>query len=68
MEIQVNDSDKIVEIWLSNAEKEDVALRDSLKPIYSAYKIKKYKVAVFESGEADLFDGTRDLLLHNRMM
>ena len=67
MEIQVNDSDKIVEIWLSNAEKEDVALRDSLKPIYSAYKIKKYKVAVFESGEADLFDETKELLLHNRM-
>ena len=67
LEIQVKDSDKIVEIWLSNAEKEDVALRDSLKPMYIDYNMKKYKIAVFESGTGDLFDTTAGLLLHNRM-
>ena len=66
LEIQVNDSSKIVEIWLSNAEKCSTAAQDSLKPIYAAYKSKKYKVAVFQSGSGDLLGNTRDLLLHNR--
>ena len=66
LEIQVNDSSKIVEIWLSNAEKDNTAVQDSLKPIYAVYKAKKYKVAVFQSGGGDLLGNTRDLLLHNR--
>lgn len=68
MEINIRDCDKIVEIWLTNAEKCDTLLKESLKPIYAAYKSKKYTVAVFESGEGDLFESTRDLLLHNRML
>ena len=66
MKININDSDKIVEIWLTQEEKADAALRASLKPIYSIYKKKKYTVAVFESGDKSLFEYTKDLLLHNR--
>jgi len=66
LEINVNNESKIVEIWLTNAEKVDAALRERLKPLYREYRAKKYLVAVFESGEGDLFEGTRDLLLHNR--
>lgn len=68
MEINIKNDCKILEIWLTNAEKRDAALKESLKPIYAVYKSKKYTVAVFESGEGDLFEGTRDLLLHNRML
>ena len=66
MEIIVNDSSKIVEIWLSSAEKDSTAVHNSLKPVYAAYKAKKYKVAVFQSGSGNLFGNTKDLLLHNR--
>lgn len=37
-----------------------------LKDIYAKYKKKKYLVAVFESGEKDLYQGTLDLLAYNK--
>lgn len=66
MIIEVNDLTKVVEIWLSNREKDDLLLRESLKPTFAKYAKKKYTVAVFESGACDLLGGTRDLLLQNR--
>ena len=66
MEINVKDEKRMVEIWLSNAEKRDPVLRESLKDIYDKFKKKKYLVAVFESGEKDLYQGTLDLLAYNK--
>jgi hypothetical protein len=66
VEINVRDKSKIVEIWLTNSEKQDSRLREQLKPLYQAYHGKKYIVAVFESGERDLGDMTSDLLCYNR--
>lgn len=66
MEINVKDSLQIVEIWLSNAEKKDRRLKDGLKTVYDAYKRKKYLVAVFESGEQDLYGNTLELLARNK--
>lgn len=66
MEIHVRNEKKIVEIWLSNAEKHDTNLRERLKPLYKEYTAKKYLVAVFESGEQDLTEATSSLLLYNR--
>ena len=51
MEMNVRDDQKLVEIWLTNAEKIDPVLREGLKEIYAKYKTKKYMVAVFESGK-----------------
>ena len=68
MEICVKDSDKIVEIWLTNVEKNDTMLRQSLHPLYDKYKQKNYKVAVFESGHGDLFENTAGLILHNKKL
>ena len=66
MEINVRDSSKIVEVWLTKEEKHDVNLRDRLKDIYQEYKAKKYLVAVFESGEQNLEELTGSLLGYNR--
>lgn len=66
MEINVKDEKRMVEIWLSNAEKRDPVLRESLKDIYDKFKKKKYLVAVFEYGEKDLYQGTLDLLAYNK--
>ena len=62
----VKEQSKIVELWLTKEEKNDPALRKSLKPIYQQYKDQKYLVAVFLSGKEDLYQQTRDLLLYNR--
>ena len=66
MEMNVIDDKKLVEIWLTNAEKKDLALRESLKSVYAKYKKKNYLVAVFESREKDLYQGTLDLLAYNK--
>ena len=57
MEINVNEDKKIVEIWLSNEEKNNSLTK---------YKKTKYIVAVYESGSADLLIGTKSLLSQNR--
>ena len=66
MEMNVHDDKKLVEIWLTNAEKKDPVLRERLKDIYDKYKKKKYLVAVFESGEKELYPGVLDLLAYNK--
>ena len=65
MEISVRDAQKIVEVWLTNAEKNDPAVAARLRPLYRAYQKQKYTVAVFQSG-GDLLGCTRDLLRYNR--
>ena len=66
MRMEIRDQNKIVELWLTREEKEDAAFQESLKPIYQQYKAQNYLVAVFLSGEADLYQQTRDLLLYNQ--
>ena len=66
MRMEVREQSKIVELWLTKAEKNDPAFRELLKPIYQRYRDQKYLVAVFLSGEEDLYQQTRDLLLYNR--
>ena len=66
MEINVNENKKIVEIWLSNEEKNNTFIKEKLKELYEKYKKTKYIVAVYESGNADLFSGTKSLLSQNR--
>ena len=66
MEINIHDDKKMVEVWLTRAEKQDEALQQELKPLYAQYKNKKYMVAVFESGEQDLYQNTLALLSYNK--
>ena len=62
----MRDNSKIVEVWLNREEKQDVDLRERLRPLYQEYKAKKYLVAVFESGEQNLEELTGSLLGYNR--
>ena len=66
MEICINDERKTVEVWLSNEEKNNPAVRQRLKPLYAEYAEKKYTVAVYMSGSQDLYSLTSDLLCYNR--
>ena len=66
MEININETKKIVEVWLSNEEKNDTSIKESLNKLYADYKKTKYLVVVYESGNQDLFSGTKSLLIQNR--
>ena len=64
--MEIREQSKIVAFWLTRGERDDPAFRESLKPIYRQYKDQNYLVAVFLSGEEDLYQQTCDLLLYNR--
>ena len=66
MEIHVRDDRQLVEVWLSSGEKNDPAVQEQLKPLYAQYKEKKYLVAVYQSGNRDLYQSTLDLLAYNK--
>lgn len=66
MELKVHDNTKIVEVWMTNAEKNDPAVQARLKELYAKYKEKKYTVAVFHSGNGDLYQSIHDLLAYNK--
>jgi len=66
LQINREDNQRRIEIWLTNEEKNDPALCESLKPLFKRFHDQKYLVAVFLSGEGDLYEGTRALLLYNR--
>lgn len=66
VEINVRNDNKIVEIWLTGEEKQDISLRERLKLLYQEYQAKKFLVAVFESGEQNLEELTGCLLGYNR--
>ena len=53
--MEIREQNKIVELWLTREERDDSAFRESLKPIYQQYKDQSYLVAVFLSGEEDLY-------------
>ena len=66
MELNVRNDSKIVEIWLTKAEKQDAKLQRDLKVLYQGFKESGYLVATFLSGDQDLTDTTSDLICYNR--
>ncbi len=66
MEINVRDDRKIVEVWLTNHDKKDQALKGQLYILYQQYKVKKYSVVEYQSGDRDLLEETSALLRYNR--
>ncbi len=66
MELNVRNESKIVEIWLTKAEKQDVQLQKELKLVYESFHEVGYTVATFLSGDQDLADTTSDLVCYNR--
>ena len=66
MEVRVHEDMKLVEVWLTRQEQADTAIREQLQQIYQDFKSRKYMVAQFHSGGADLLAITRDLLIFNR--
>ena len=66
MEININNPDRIAEVWLTNAEKQNPFTQIALKQLFEEYKAKKYTTAVFCSGKGDLKANTAHLLMNNK--
>lgn len=66
MEIKINDSAHIAEIWLTKTERDDPCVKESLKPVYEKFNLKKLLPVVYLSGDKDLYEQTSALLCFNR--
>ena len=66
MEIDVNNNTRMVSVWLTNAEKGNNSVQQELMKLCARNRERKYKTAVFLSGDRDLADCTQSLLQHNR--
>lgn len=66
MEINVHDDSKLVDIWLTRAERNDEQFQERMKPLYQDFAEKHYTVAVFLSGDLNLEEETGELLCYNR--
>ena len=42
LEINVRDNSKIVEVWLTREEKQDIKVQERLKPLYQEFRAKKF--------------------------
>ncbi len=65
LRMSVNLENKYVSIWLTNDEKNDPEIQQSLKEVYNDYRGTKYRVVVFESGREDLVENTKTVIAHN---
>ena len=66
MELQVINANKQVEVWLAKDEKANLTVQGYLQKLYAHFRAKKYTVAVYVSGDGDLFQDTLALLRYNR--
>lgn len=66
MILEICEQQKIAYYWLSQEEKENKTFRESLKTDYRKWKDKGYKVCVFLSGNGDIVELTKELLVHNK--
>lgn len=61
---QIDKVRKFIMIWLTHEDQNNAEIKKEIENITAAYS-QKYKVAVFYSGEEDLFECTEKLLLKN---
>ncbi len=66
MEVNPHENSKLVEVWLTKAEKTDPAAQAKLREVTRYYSARKCMVAVFLSGTQDLAEETGALLRYNR--
>lgn len=66
LQIDVLDDKKIVAVWLTRAEDANEAVRARIDGLCREYKPRKYQVAVYKSGSADLHTSVLDLLAYNK--
>ena len=64
----VNDHQRLIEVWLTKADREDHIIQEKLRQLYACNKNKKNTIVVYHSGQQDIYRNTLDLLVANRAL
>jgi len=65
MEFIIDNKTKLAKVWCSHADQKDEAKQQKLKEFIADCKAKKIFVCVFNSGDGDLKENTKELLAYN---
>ncbi len=66
MIVNVLEAKRLVQVWLTNAERESQEILNSLKPMYQRNQAQGFMTVVYKSGKHDLQQDIRALLLYNK--
>lgn len=66
MEINRNEEKKIIEIWLTNQDQENPAIKTITEEIIYYWHQQEYLPVIYRSGKGDLYSNIKPLLKHNR--
>ena len=65
MEIEIKDDKRLVIMWIPKSEENDNRIKILVESVIKNYSLKKYRVAVFHSGDESLMKNITNLLLTN---
>ena len=65
MEFVMDNELKLEKVWCSHADQKDEAKQQKLKEFIADCRKKKIFVCVYESGDGDLLENTKELLAYN---
>lgn len=65
MEFVMDNELKLAKVWCSHADRKDEAKQQKLKEFIADCRKKKIFVCVYESGDGDLLENTKELLAYN---
>lgn len=65
MEFVMDNELKLAKVWCSHADQRDEAKQQKLKEFIADCRKKKTSVCVYESGDGDLLENTKELLAYN---
>ena len=65
MEFVMDNELKLAKVWCSHADQRDEAKQQKLKEFIADCRKKKIFVCVYESGDGDLLENTKELLAYN---
>lgn len=65
MKINIDNKMKLATVWCSHTDKADEAKNAALNGFIAECRARKIFVCVFESGDGDLLENTRELLAYN---
>ena len=66
MQMHMNCDRKVVTLWMPTSDKQKPKERTPLSEFCARCKSEHYAVAIFESGQNDLYSGTLNLLASNK--
>lgn len=66
--MEIREDGSVAQIWLTVAEQNDTTIKAALGALIRQYRLKGYLPVIYRSGDKDLSDGIKDLLIYHKKL